>query len=313
MQCLFRLGDGRPLVTCSDGYVRTDGVTRRTLLTGASALFLAPAARADVADAAILMKANSLPGAEIAAYLKIFQDFQRESGPPAATNPLFQAEMAAARATGATRLAEGASFLRDDSELSWIARHYAAQMAAGAPFAHEDTGGRHPGDRIALLHRRMVGVNAENLFTNSFFDPDRAEAAGRLAVDNLMQSPGHRANILDPRWTHAGCGAAAGREGFFLVQLFAERAALLMEAMPVRLSPGTALPAGSQQAAEGTFSGMALVPLDRQVAAEDFMRPGAAKAPSSTGPYRSFFARTQEMTARTAKFTIHPGPMLLVS
>lgn len=313
MQRLSRLGDDHPLVTCADGYVRTDGVTRRALLMGASALILAPVARATVADPATLTKANALPMAEMAAYLNRFQDFQQESGPPITGDPLFQAEMAAARATGAIRLAEGASFLRDDAELSWIARHYAAQMAAGAPFAHEDAGGRHPGDRIALLHRRMVGVNAENLFTNSVFDPDRAEAAGRLAVDNLMQSPGHRANILDPRWTHAGCGAAAGREGFFLVQLFAERAALLMEAMPVRLSPGTPLPAGCQQAAEGTFSGLALVPMDREVAAEDFMRPGSATAPARTGPHRSFFARTQEMTARTAKFTIHPGPMLLVS
>lgn len=313
MQRLFRLRDDHPLVTCADGYVRTGGVTRRSLLAGAFTLLLAPLARATVADAATLVKTNSLPGAEMATYLDRFQDFQRESGAPITGDPLFQAEMAAARATGAIRLAEGASFLRDDAELSWIARHYAAQLAAGAPFAHEDAGGRHPGDRIALLHRRMVGVNAENLFTNSFFDPDRADAAGRLAIDNLMQSPGHRANILDPRWTHAGCGAAAGREGFFLVQLFAERAALLMAAMPVRLSPGAFLPAGCQQAAEGTFSGLALVPMDREVAAEDFMRPGSATAPSSTGPHRSFFARTQEMTARTAKFTIHPGPMLLIT
>lgn len=313
MQCLFRLGDDRPVVTCADGYVRMDGVGRRGLLAGAIALLLAPTARAAVADAATLVKANSLPSAAMAAYLDQFQDFQRESGAPITGDPLFQAEMAAARATGATRLSEGASFLRDDADLSWIARHYAAQLAAGAPFAHEDAGGRHPGDRIALLHRRMVGVNAENLFTNSVFAPDRAEAAGRLAVDNLMQSPGHRANILDPRWTHAGCGSAAGREGFFLVQLFAERAALLMEAMPVRLSPGAPLPAGCQQAAEGTFSGLALVPMDREVAAEDFMRPGSATVPTRTGPHRSFFARTQEMTARTAKFTIHPGPMLLVN
>lgn len=312
MQCLFRLEDGRPLVTCADGHVRTGGVGRRALLLGGLGLFLSWPVGAAIADPATLIADNALPMTEIPAYLGRFQDFQQESAAPAKGDPLFQAEMAAARATGAIRLAEGASFLRDDAELSWIARHYAAQLAAGAPFAHEDAGGRHPGDRIALLHRRMVGVNAENLFTNSFFDPDRAEAAGRLAVDNLMQSPGHRANILDPRWTHAGCGAGAGRDGFFLVQLFAERAALLMDAMPARIAPGAALPAGCQQAAEGAFSGLALVPMDREVSAGDFMRPGSATAPARTGPHRSFFARTQEMTARTAKFTIHPGPMLLI-
>lgn len=313
MQRLFKIGDARPLVTCADGYVRTGGVARRSLLLGTFGMILPWPARAAIADPATLIRTNAVPMAEVAAYVDGFRDFQRVTGAPAADDPRFQAEMAAARATGAIRLAEGASFLRDDADLCWIARHYAAQLAAGATFAHQDAGGRHAGDRIALLHRRMVGVNAENLFTNSFFDPDRAEMAGRLAVDNLMQSPGHRANILDPRWTHAGCGAAAGRDGFFLVQLFAERAALLMEAMPGRLPAGAALPAGCQQAAEGTFSGLALVPMDRQVTAEDFMRPGSAMAPARTGPHRSFFARTQEMTARTAKFTIHPGPALLVS
>lgn len=312
MQCRHRLGEGLTIVTCADGHDRRGGLGRRRLLSGGLALLLAGRAGAAVSIPSPLLRANGLPTAEAQAYLGLFQDFRRELGLPAAHDPLIRAEAAAMQAAGAVRLEEGVSFLRDDENLAWIARHYAAQLAAGAPFAHEDAGGRHAGDRIALLYRRLVGVNAENLFTSSFFDPDRADAAGRLAVDNLMQSPGHRANILDARWTHAGFGAAAGPDGFVLVQLFAERAALLMQEMPVLLAPGADLPPGCQQAAEGGISGLALVPAGRQVAGSDFMRPGSATAPATTGLHHSFFARTQEKTERTARFTIHPGPIVTV-
>lgn len=267
---------------------------------------------AGVSDMATLLRTNTTAMQDVGTYMAAFADFQREAANAPERALLAPAENAALDEVGRIRLEDGASFLRDEAVLAWIARHYAAQLAAGARFGHQDGGGRHAADRIALLHRRLVGVNAENLYVNSAFDPDRAEAAGRLAVDNLMQSPGHRANILDPRWTHAGTGAAAGREGFVLVQLFAERAALLMAEMPATLALGTPLPAGCQQAAEGAFSGLALVPLDRQVAAADFARPGSAKTPPAPGLYRCFFAHAQEMTARTAAFTIHPGPMVRV-
>ncbi|MFV3130000.1 CAP domain-containing protein [Niveispirillum sp. KHB5.9] len=279
------------------------------MLTALALLATRPVQAAD-GDSVPLLRANSLPLDRVGPYAATFADFRRQAGE---RSLLTTAEMAALKATGEIRLGEGASFLRDDADLGWIARHYAAQLAAGAPFGHQDAGGRHAADRIALLHRRMVGVNGENLYASSAFDPDRPEAAGRLAVDNLMQSPGHRSNILDPRWTHAGFGAAVGQEGFMLVQLFAERAALLMADMPVTVPAGAPLPAGSQQAADGAFSGLALVPLARQVSADDFARPGSLQAPAGKGLHRSFFARTQEKTERTAKFTIHPGPMILVT
>lgn len=288
-------------------------MTRRKVILSSLALLATSRAGGRAADAATLLQANALTFDQVAAYAAAYAEFRRNvpSGPDRAS--LAVAEMAALKATGEIRLNDGASFLRDDTDLGWIARHYAAQLAAGAPFGHRDAGGRQAADRIALLHRRMVGVNGENLYATTAFDPDRADAAGRLAVDTLMQSPGHRSNILDPRWTHAGFGAALGREGFMLVQLFAERAALLMAEMPLTVAARSPLPAGGQQAADGAFNGLALVPMDRQVSAEDFVRPGFLQAPASKGLHRSFFARTHEMTARTAKFTLHPGPMVMVT
>lgn len=313
MQSPTTIGKSRRLVTGADGHNRTYGLGRRQLLISTLALLAARPARASVSDTKTLLDTNGIPLHRVAAYEAAFADFRRESAKAPDRALLSLAETAAMTATGEIRLAEGASFLRDDADLAWIARHFAAQLAAGAPFDHRDGGGRHAADRIALLYRRLVGVNAENLYANSAFDPDRAAAAGRLGLDNLMQSPGHRANILDPRWTHAGFGAALGSDGFVLVQLFAERTALLLADMPLSIPAGAPLPAGCQQAAEGAFSGLALVAMDRQVAATDFQRPGSAQAPATRGLHRSYFARSGERTERTAMFTLHPGPMMLVT
>ncbi len=313
MQSPSTIGKSSGSVTGADGHNRTYRVGRRQVLVSTLALLIIGPARAAVSDVKTLLDINATPIDQIAAYGMAFADFRQESAKNPDRAVLSLAETAALTATGEARLAEGASFLREDTDLAWIARHFAAQLAAGAPFDHRDAGGRHAADRIALLHRRMIGVNAENLYVNSAFDPDRAAAAGRLGLDNLMQSPGHRTNILDPRWTHAGFGGAAGREGFVLVQLFAERAALLLADMPVSIPGGAPLPPGCQHAAEGAFSGLALVPMDRPVTAADFQRPGAARAPASRGLHRSYFARSGERTERTGMFTIHPGPMLLVT
>ena len=43
------------------------------------------------------------------------------------------------------------------------------------------------------------------------------------AHTSLMNSPGHRANILNARLTHIGIGVAAGGAGYTATQLFIAR------------------------------------------------------------------------------------------
>jgi len=247
---------------------------------------------------------------DIAAYLAIYAGEQAQ----AVRDPaLAVMEVASLADSNRARGLNGATELPVDVEIASIARFYARQLADGAQFSHLDAGGRGPADRVALLHRRLVGLVAENLFAVSHFARDNPAAAAELAVDYLLKSPGHRRNLLDRRWTHAGMGAALGSEGLVLVQIFVERVALLLEELPPSLVAGMPIPPGAQQGADGGFDGVALVPVGSQPMADDFNHPGSLKAPSRPGLYRLFMARATGRTAQTAVYDLYPGPLTYIS
>jgi uncharacterized protein YkwD len=86
-------------------------------------------------------------------------------------------------------------------ELKDMARAHAIHMATHDPsfFGHRNPEGDLPGDRAvtALIDFEAIG---ENL------------AAGQTAAEAVfrswLESPAHRANLEDPRWTHMGAGHA---------------------------------------------------------------------------------------------------------
>jgi uncharacterized protein YkwD len=279
---------------------------RLLLLGGLSILSVAAVAQALPASDQPAPSGNTDIAAYIAAYGRILG---REAVDPA----LAAMEAAALADSNRARHQDGATELPLDGEIASVARFYAGQLAEGADFSHVDSGGRGPADRAALLQRRLVGLVGENLFAVSHFERDDPAATAELAVEYLLKSPGHRRNLLDRRWTHAGMGAALGPEGLVLVQMFVERAGLLLEELPPRLIAGAVLPPGAQQGGDSRFDGVALVPLERQPLADDFTHPGNLKAPSRPGIYRLFMARATARTARTAVYDIYPGPLTRVA
>lgn len=103
-----------------------------------------------------------------------------------------------------------------DRELTDIARQHSARMAADA-----ESGGR-CGDGVTLRHRNPLseGVTAawttlrENVGCNRPANPEKLHAA-------LMDSPGHRANILAADVRFIGVGAVEDTDGgLWLTQLF---------------------------------------------------------------------------------------------
>jgi uncharacterized protein YkwD len=90
--------------------------------------------------------------------------------------------------------------LETDPELMPAARAHALELLERGYVDHVTPGGLDPSDRVALLHRRLVGCVGENLAEHRGLGAEQLEGqVGPLAVkiiDGLIQSPRHRENIL---------------------------------------------------------------------------------------------------------------------
>jgi uncharacterized protein YkwD len=136
--------------------------------------------------------------------------------------------------------------LETDPELLPAARAHALDMLERGYFDHVTPGGLGPSDRVALLHRWLVGGVGENVAEHRGLSAQQLEAqVGPLAVkimDRLIQSPGHRENILNPAYTHLAIAAVAKGKSLVVVQLFETRRALLAERLPLHVRQGEKLP-----------------------------------------------------------------------
>lgn len=114
--------------------------------------------------------------------------------------------------------ADRALFMLDslelDPELSEIARRHSEDMRDNAFFGHRSPTTGLSGQRLERAGYRAY-AHAENLARN--------DSLGE-AQQSLMQSVGHRANILKPDWTHIGVGVARRDDGeWFVTQLFVKK------------------------------------------------------------------------------------------
>lgn len=103
------------------------------------------------------------------------------------------------------RAAHGLVELGLDDTLSRVAQAYADQLARDGALVHQTEQGRGIAQRLRAANYDFAGV-AENLAT----------ASGPLAAHfALEQSPGHRQNLLDPRFDRVGIGVSwrKGEEG----------------------------------------------------------------------------------------------------
>ncbi len=116
----------------------------------------------------------------------------------------------------AERTRRGLGALRTDTTLTSLARGYAREMLRRHFFGHVTPDGTTIAQRLALVsyHYKRAG---ENL---AYGTGD--EGSVSAAFNHWMESPGHRANILDRDFTRIGIGAiAVGAYATIYVQEFA--------------------------------------------------------------------------------------------
>lgn len=109
------------------------------------------------------------------------------------------------------RQAAGLNLLAPDPELTEVARRHSADMFARSYFAHDTPEGRTPFDRM-----REAGVRFITAGENLALAPTIP-----VAHTGLMNSPGHRANILRPQFGRVGIGVMdGGMRGLMVSQEF---------------------------------------------------------------------------------------------
>ncbi|MEU0027302.1 CAP domain-containing protein [Streptomyces sp. NPDC006335] len=114
--------------------------------------------------------------------------------------------------TNRERARAGLPALAVDPLLARAAQAYSTDMAARAFYSHTSPEGTQPWDRAAAAGstRRSIGENIAC-----------GQRSPAEVVEGWMNSPGHRANILRPGFTHIGIGfAGGGPAGTYWTQLF---------------------------------------------------------------------------------------------
>jgi len=110
------------------------------------------------------------------------------------------------------RASAGYKPLEENQLLRNIARSYAREMLLGGFFSHVSPNGLDLTDRL-----RQANFNYKTAGENLALAPTI-----EVANIGLLNSPGHRANILDPSYTKIGIGVlSAGPYGLIIVQIFA--------------------------------------------------------------------------------------------
>lgn len=152
---------------------------------------------APVFDEAIRQTINSLtvqPGSDE----KINLTFKIDNATP---KPNYEAQML--QLINKERQKQGLRPLQADPEMLQVARAHSQDMFAKGYFAHDNLEGKDPFDRMKAANVRFVAAG-ENLALAQTVE---------IAHFNLMNSPGHRANILNPSFGRVGIGILDG--GFY--------------------------------------------------------------------------------------------------
>ena len=101
------------------------------------------------------------------------------------------------------RLSNGLKILQADPEMTQVARMHSQDMFVKGYFSHYDLNGKNPFDRMRDANIRFLAAG-ENLALAQTLE---------IAHRNLLNSPGHRANILSPEFNRLGIGILDG--GFY--------------------------------------------------------------------------------------------------
>jgi uncharacterized protein YkwD len=129
--------------------------------------------------------------------------------PPPGVQQLPKVEDLVFELTNQARQAKGLPPFLKDAELTQVARAFSDDMLVRRFFDHTTPDGVSFDERLADRYRHRVRLMGENIWFASGYNPGKIRQLAKEIVDDWMTSPGHRDNILEPRFTHLGVGVSA--------------------------------------------------------------------------------------------------------
>lgn len=187
-----------------------------------------------------------------------------------------------------------------DERLSTAARAHSYDMLTRGYFDHVSPEGLTPADRVAGVHRRLVGVSGENIWSSSGGAQTDAEDTAKRAMRGLMNSPGHRENILRETFTHVGIGAAGSASEVKVAQVFGGVRALLDADLPLQVRQGAPLTLRAAQLGAGvkapTHFGLFATVKGHSLLGPEPIATAAAKAPPGEYRLQLYFPDAQGWT-----------------
>lgn len=133
-----------------------------------------------------------------------------KTAPTSAAGDVAAARAAILSLVNEQRATAGCKPLTASSSLDGLAQAFSDDMAARGFFDHTDPDGRTPWDRAKA--RGITNLGGENIA--------RGQATAQAVMDAWMNSPGHRANILNCDYTTLGVGVHFGAGGPWWTQDF---------------------------------------------------------------------------------------------
>ena len=146
--------------------------------------------------------------------------------PPKGIKYLARVEELIFEMTNQARGAQGLAPLAKDDELGNMARAYSNDMLQRHFFDHTNPEGLSIDERLSKDYHHRVNIMGENIWSGSGYDPGKTQDLAKEIVQDWLNSPGHRENVLSPDFTHLGVGVSAHHQSIRATQEFVGRFSL---------------------------------------------------------------------------------------
>ncbi len=178
-----------------------------------------------------LMLVGLLAAAFVAFYPRVLPLVKPAGAPPAASRPqpvlappgiryLAKVEDLVFDLTNQARQAKGVAPLIRDEELRQVARAFSNDMLVRRFFDHTTPDGVDFAERITDHYPHRVYLVGENIWDASGYSTANQQRLAQEIVADWLGSPGHRENLLSPRFTHLGVGVSARQQTIKATQEF---------------------------------------------------------------------------------------------